>query len=355
MNVLNAILGGSRPKPRLTALALAVLVLSAGCRSTRTRNIMTVTGTVPAADMGITLTHEHVLVDFTGADRVGEAGYDPDSAASVILPHLLRLRDLGCTTFVECTPEHLGRDPALLRRLSMASGLRFLTNTGYYGAMENRFLPLSYYTEDANRIAKRWIAEWLYGIEGTGVRPGFIKIGFPEGHLSDTHRKLIRAAARTHLRTGLVIASHTGPAAGAFDQIEILREEGVDPSAWIWVHAQAEGSPDALVTGARLGAWISFDNIGWVSPDTLIPRLKTLRDRGCLGRVLLSQDAGWYSVGQPGGGKYRGHDAIFTGFLPALEKAGFTMDEIRAMMTDNPATAFEIRVRRPGHLSHRMK
>ena len=156
------------------------------------------------------------------------------------------------------------------------------------------------------------------------MRPGFIKIGFPEGHLSVTHSKLIRAAGRTHLRTGLVIASHTGPAAGAFDQIEILREEGVDPSAWIWVHAQAEGSPDALVTAAGLGAWISFDNIGWVPPDTLIPKLKILKDRGCLGRVLLSQDAGWYSVGQPGGGRYRGHDAIFTGFLPALEKAGFT-------------------------------
>ena len=335
--------------------ALAVLLLSAGCRSLRTGMVMTVMGPIPAAGMGVTLTHEHVLVDFTGADVEARPAYDPDSAVAAILPHLIRLRDLGCTTLVECTPEYLGRDAALLRRLSMASGLRLLTNTGYYGAMEGRFLPLSYYGEDANRIAKRWIAEWLYGIGETGVRPGFIKIGFPEGHLSDTHRKLVLAAARTHLRSGLVIASHTGPKAGAFDQIEILREEGVDPSAWIWVHAQAEGDPDALVTAARLGAWIAFDNIGWVPPDTLIPRLKILRDRGCLDRVLLSHDAGWYSVGQPGGGNYRGHGAIFTEFIPALEKAGFSKDQIRTIMEDNPAAAFAIRVRRAGSPAQRTK
>ena len=52
--------------------------------------------------------------------------------------------------------------------------------------------------------------------------------------------KLVRAAARAHLATGLTIAVHTGPAEGAFEQMEILKEEGVDPSAWIWVHAQGE-------------------------------------------------------------------------------------------------------------------
>ena len=77
----------------------------------------------PAAEMGVTLSHEHVLVDFTGADLEPERAYDPDSAVSVILPHLIRLRDLGCTTLVECTPAYLGRNPELLRRLSSQSGI----------------------------------------------------------------------------------------------------------------------------------------------------------------------------------------------------------------------------------------
>ena len=324
MKVLTAILRQVRTGLFSTALTLAVLTLPIGCKSNRTGKIMTVTGPVRPADMGVTLSHEHVLVDFTGRDGIAESRTNPDSAAAVILPHLIRLKDLGCRTLVECTPAFLGRDPALLLRLSKASGLSILTNTGYYAAMDNRYLPLSFYREDADRISRRWTDEWRHGIGGTGVRPGFIKIGLPPGPLSVTHRKLVRAAALTHLRTGLAIASHTGPAAGAFDQIEILREEGVDPSAWIWVHAQAEANSNALVTAARLGAWISFDDIGWVPPDSLIPRLKALKDRGYLDRVLLSQDAGWYSVGQPGGGKYRGHDAIFIEFLPALEKAGFS-------------------------------
>jgi phosphotriesterase-related protein len=57
--------------------------------------------------------------------------------------------------------------------------------------------------------------------------------------------------------------------------------------------------------------------------------------RKLLGKVLISQDAGWYHVGEPGGGDYRGYTYIYTDFLPRLEPAWR-----RQLMVENPARAF---------------
>jgi phosphotriesterase-related protein len=103
----------------------------------------------------MTLVHEHVLVDFVGADKVGRHRYDADEAFRVILPHLAALKQRGCRTLVECTPAYLGRDPVLLRRLSEKSGLYILTNTGYYGAANDKFVPAHAYEESAAQLAAR--------------------------------------------------------------------------------------------------------------------------------------------------------------------------------------------------------
>ena len=102
---------------------------------------MTVRGPIPPEEMGPTLPHEHVLVDFVGAREASRDRYDADEVYRVALPHLRRIREQGIRTLVECTPAYLGRDPALLRRLSEASGLHILTPTGYYGAGRGKYLP----------------------------------------------------------------------------------------------------------------------------------------------------------------------------------------------------------------------
>src|SRR3954447_10882443 len=89
--------------------------------------VMTVRGPIPPEEMGPTLPHEHVLVDFVGAKAASRDRYDADEVFRIALPHLRRVRDQGIRTLVDCTPAYLGRDPALLRRLSEASGVNILT------------------------------------------------------------------------------------------------------------------------------------------------------------------------------------------------------------------------------------
>jgi len=297
----------------------------------------TVRGPVEAAALGTTLVHEHVLVDFVGADKVTRRRYDEEEVFRAVMPHLLALKERGGRTLVECTPAWLGRDPALLRRLSEASGLHIVTNTGYYGAAGHKYLPAHAFEESAERLAERWTSEWRDGIEGTGIRPGFLKTGVDAGPLSPADRKLITAAALCHRRTGLRIHCHTGDGRAAMDILAVLDEQGVSPAAFVWVHAQNERDGALHRRAARMGAWIELDGIAENSRDAHVSAVMDLVRAGHLSRVLISQDAGWFHVGEAAGGSFRPYTFLFDGFLPGLRRAGLTEGDVRTLLVDNPA------------------
>jgi predicted metal-dependent phosphotriesterase family hydrolase len=329
---------------KVASAALPVLSASSLLRADEDKEkksrVMTVLGEVPSDELGTMLPHEHVLVDFIGADKVSSERYDADEAFRVMLPHLKQASKAGCQAVAECTPAYLGRDPKLLKRLSIESGVKLLTNTGYYGAGQGKYLPQHAFQESVDELANRWIKEWRDGIGDTGIRPGFIKIGVDAGKLTEVNMKLVQAAARCHLETGLTIAGHTGDGQAALQQVDILKQAGVSPSAWIWVHAQSEKNPEIHLQVARSGAWVEFDGVGDSSIEQHVELVQNMKRAGLLGRVLLSHDAGWYSVGESSGGKMRGYDTMFTRFLPALQTAGITPDEINLLTVTNPASAF---------------
>jgi phosphotriesterase-related protein len=323
----------------------SIFILSQ-CSSKNEQIIMTVKGPIPASEMGITLTHEHILVDFIGADSITEKRWDISKVKKIVLPYLEQVKELGCRTFIDCTPAYLGRDPVLLKSISDSSGLNILTNTGFYGAGNDKYMPGYAFVETADQIAQRWIEEWDKGIDGTGIKPGFIKIGVASSSLSDLHKKLVTAAARTHLSTGLTIASHTGPSIPAFEELDILRKEGVSPEAFIWIHAQVEKDITSHIKAAKMGAWISLDGINDNNLDDYIRLLKNMKENKLLAKVLLSHDAGWYHPGEENGGEYRGYSTLFIRLLPLLRKENFSEREIHQLLVTNPAEAFTIRVRK---------
>lgn len=311
-------------------------------------SILTVKGPIEPSQMGKVLSHEHIMVDFADASNVAPDRYDAAEVFNVVLPYLREARRSGCDAFFDFTPTYLGRDPEILRRLSEATGVHIVTNTGYYGARGDVHLPPHAWTDSVNQLAERWILEFEKGIGETGIKPGFIKIGADPGSLSEIDAKLVRAAARAHLATGLTIAVHTGPAEGAFEQMEILAAEGVDLSAWIWVHAQNEPDKRRHVEAAQRGAWVAFEGINPQSEAMRLEQLLNMKENGLLNRVLISQDAGWYSVGEENGGDFQGYSYLLDSFVPAMRGAGFTQDEVMMLLERNPAEAFTVRVRAAG-------
>lgn len=301
--------------------------------------VQTVLGPASPETLGPTLMHEHVLVDFIGADQVSRDRYDRGEAFAKALPFLEQARADGLHTLVECTPAWLGRDVELLRRLSRESGIAIVTNTGYYGAADDKFVPAHAWKETAEQLSARWIAEARDGIEGTGIRPGFMKIGVDPGPLSAIDAKLVRAAGLTHRATGLAIGSHTGDGVAATAQLDLLEAMGVPPSAFVWIHAQNETDGDLHVRAAERGAWVEFDGVSEDSFDAHKTMVLHMYERGHIGRTLISHDAGWYHVGEPEGGTFRPFSLIFRRFMPELRKAGLTPEAKRRLLVDNPREA----------------
>jgi len=305
-------------------------------------HVMTVQGKIKPKKMGKTLIHEHILVDFIGASETGYHRWEKDKVIEKMTPYLLEIKEQGYSTLVDCTPAFLGRDPVLLKTLSENTGINIITNTGLYGAYDNKYLPDFAFHETAEQLADRWTGEVENGIEGTGVYPGFIKMSVNQAALSDLHKKLIRAAGLTHLRTGLTIASHTGTAVPALEQLEILESMGVKGSAFVWVHAQNENDHEMYRQAAAKGAWISIEGIRQESMLERIEKIVWLKEAGLLSNTLVSHDGGWYDPEKPGGGTINGFTLIADEVVPELQKRGFSDNEVDTLFKENPAKVFSI-------------
>ncbi|WP_153640108.1 phosphotriesterase [Prolixibacter sp. NT017] len=332
---------------RLNRVMLVLMAASLfSCQHDKSK-IMTVTGEIPASQMGVTLSHEHILVDFIGADSISPDRYNREDVVKRVLPYLEALKQYNVNTFVDGTPQFLGRDPELLKELSEKTGMNFITNTGWYAAGNYKYLPQEAFDLSAEEIAARWIDEAKNGIGDTGIKPGFIKIGVNDP-MTEMDVKIVKAACITHLATGLTIMSHTGLAGPAFSQLKILDEYGVAPSAFIWTHAMIEPKMDKILTAADMGTWIGFDNLTpeYKMVSRMLDLLKYFKAARRLDRVLISQDAGWYSPGESNGGDFREYSTIFDTLMILLDRGGYTMDEINQILVTNPENAFTIRVRK---------
>jgi phosphotriesterase-related protein len=324
-------------------LMLIALMLFLGCSSKKDKNIViTVKGTISDSEMGTTLIHEHILVDFIGPETTGYHRWVREEVINKVLPYLQEAKEHGVSTILECTPAYLGRDPLLLKTLSEKSGVNILTNTGFYAAIKDKYIPSFAFEIDADSIAEIWINEFEQGIEGTGIRPGFIKISVDTNSvLSELDEKIVRAAIITHRETGLTIVSHSIPDAPAFAQLNLIEQEGILPEAWVWTHA-GEGTAEGRLRAAHKGAWISLDSVNKEELDLVLSMINDLKSAGLMHRVLISHDAGWFDPDEPDGEEFVGYTDIFNHLVPALKENDFSQSEINQLLIENPKNAYKI-------------
>ncbi len=313
---------------------------------TRSR-IQTVRGPIPAGRLGPTLIHEHIMCDFIGAEKTDPSRWSVDEVTRVMTPYLRQLKERGFTGFVDCTPAFIGRDPRVLKRLAEETGLHLLTNTGLYGGAGDQYVPAYAWKESASELAGRWITEWEHGIEDTGIRPGFIKTGVDEATgdppaLSEIDAKLIRAAAQASRQTGLACVCHTGGGPAGLAATRLFIQEGGAPARFIVAHSDGHGLPINNQI-ADLGAWVSFDAISRRPIQEHVALVKAMV-KNHVGRLLLSHDNGWYSVGEKGGGEIRDYNTLHDEFLPALRREGMSEALLRRLTVENPAKAFSLSI-----------
>ncbi len=309
--------------------------------------IMTVRGAVDRKEIGKSLVHEHILVDFSSAEEqiVIDDNLRND-IVEVMLPYLVEIKELGYNSFFECTPKYVGRDVKILRILSEKTGLNIITNTGFYGAGEDKHVPKKYRQLSPEDFAEMWINEWKNSIED-GIKPGFIKTAVNPGPLNDIDEKLIRASAFAHLETGLTVACHTGEKQCALEVAKIFEEEKVDLSALIIVHSDAIEDFDVHLELLDRGAFLEYDSVGARPIEYHLNLIERVIKERFIDRILISHDAGWFTVGKPKESQnIRPYTDISYKLIPKLVERNIGEDIINRLLVDNPGEAFDIRVRR---------
>ena len=302
--------------------------------------IYSVHGKVEIENLGVSLTHEHIMSGF-GLEPSYIGKYNKDSLLMQVVPYLKKVKATGVKTIFDCTSVYFGRNVNLLREISDASGVEIITNTGYYAGANDQYVPETAYELSIEEIAKIWIDEFENGIDDTGIKPGFIKLAFDKG-VSEIDSKLFAAGLLTHLSTGLTLAVHTENNTQAVEkQFQLLDQYKVSPSAWVWVHASKMDDVDLLVETAKKGGWISLDKFKTPEAEDYISRLTILKEKGVLNKVLLSHDGNSFNRGRP----IREYHAVLTHLVPALKDNGFSDEDINQILVINPQNAFKIRVR----------
>jgi phosphotriesterase-related protein len=307
-------------------------------------SVMTVTGPVPAADLGLTLIHEHIFLDLT-RDVAGRNSLlnDPELAYR----ELLLFKQTGGTTLVDQTTGGLrGHDHDItptkhalaVRDMARRTGLQVVLGAGWY---REPYYERRLWRMRTAEIAEELVRDVTAGIDGTDVRAGLLgEIGSHFTWISPVEERVFRAVARAHRRTGVSIATHALNAPVGLDQLDVLGEEGVDPRRVIVGHVQSYPVHEYHEALVRRGAFVSFDRLGFPQPyehERMLQGIKALVDEGHVGHVVLSQDVCWRTDYVAYGG--RGYAFVPTGLRAELAALGIGDEPFHRMTVDNPRRA----------------
>lgn len=311
--------------------------------------INSVLGPLDTADLGFTLSHDHIVLSSAGIRQVYPEFVDRAQVIRDAIEHLTECKAEGVDTIVDVTTLDLGRDVELLAEVSEKSGVNIVCCTGTW-----RDIPRAFWESDPDDIAPLYIREIEEGIEGTGIKAGIIKVANDAEGVTPEGEIILRAAARASKATGVPISAHSwSPGRVGNQQIEIFKDEGLDMASLYIGHSNDTTDLDYLTGLAKAGVWIGMDRTPG-SPMREAPSgeertrtLKALIDHGHADRVMVGHDWSVYlgTVGKATRRIYAEHNPdrflyITRRQLPRLRELGVAEDDIRRVTVDNPRRFF---------------
>ena len=337
----------------------------------------TVLGPVAGDAMGITLPHEHLLIDFKVMFKEPEAAADKGRAlAPVSMANLgwvrqnfssnldnLRLLDedvardeallfkqAGGQTMVDPTSGGLSRDPEALARVARSTGLHIVMGAGYYVQAAH---PPALSQRGVDDIAREIVGDITTGVGTSGVRAGLIgEIGctWP---WTDGEKKVVRAAVAAQRETGAPLMIHPGRSPRAPMQIlELVEKEGGNLKRTIMCHIERTiADRRHLMDLAATGCYLEYDLFGLetsfypYNPDFDMPndggrmsQILRLIEDGHGRQVLMSHDIAYKHCLTKWGGF--GYHHLLLNVVPRLRRKGLDDRAIRGLIVDNPRRAF---------------
>jgi len=335
----------------------------------------TVLGLVEGKDLGVTLPHEHLVVDGKAfyaepsgatnrglADKLVDMGnlswlrYHPFENLDNVrlldeqeaIDEVMLFKKAGGNTIVDVTSIGVGRDPKALARISRTIGLNVIMGAGYYTA-PSQSPEMSSKTEE--EITEEIVRDITIGVGDSGICAGIIGETGGSWPLQDNERKVMRAATHAQQLTGASINIHPGRKTEApLEIVEILDDAGADLSRVIMSHIDARiRDHSRRCKLAKTGCSIEYDLWGWeghfpsywtadlldLPNDTQrVYEIRQLIDEGYLNQILISHDICVKSRRVCYGGWGYAHISNYV--VPMMLKRGMTNEQINTIMAENP-------------------
>ena len=233
-----------------------------------TRALFTTLGPLTADRLGMILPHEHVYVDLRTPDVPGYASGVAADVVRLMAPQIEAIKALGITALVECTTGGVGRRADLDLAVSQATNFPIVVPTGNY---REPWIPEWVRTASDAELEAWMLRELTERFDEADYRAGWIKLSAGDDGITPLEEKILRAATRAAVATGAVIGSHTIKGRVVLDQLDIIAAEGGRADRFISIHTQAEKDFGLNLAVAERGAFIEYDNIGWVDDGELLP------------------------------------------------------------------------------------
>jgi phosphotriesterase-related protein len=308
--------------------------------------VETVNGPIDVEELGLTLIHEHFrTIDEAGRFQFPHL-YDEQGEWDAAVSDADAVKRHGVRTVVDPGAMFLYRDATFSRRVADESGLQIVLATGVY---TYDHLPQFLLNRDEDAVAAIFVHEIENGIQGTGIRPAFIKCAADEPGITPNIEKIHRAAARASNQTGKPIMAHSRPASGTgLEQMRIFEEEGVDPAKVQVAHTGDTDDLDYIDKLLATGCWIGMDRYGldiYLPTERRNATMLALLERGHADRMFISQDycstIDWFPLEVQGYLKANevpkwSMTFLFEEVIPELKERGMTDDQLDQMMVENP-------------------
>ena len=340
--------------------------------------VRTVLGDIAPDDLGITLCHEHLLIDLKRVfdepdDEFGkEMARKPVELATLgwnranyinnldnvglyvereVIEEISRYCAAGGATLVEVTPVDIGRNPEGLVRIAEAAGLNVIMGCGYYVYGTH---PDDMETRPEDVLVEEMVGDVTDGVGRTEIKSGIIgEIGctWP---LHKNERKVLRAAARAQTATGAALTIHPGRDARAPAEIlDVIDGAGGDVTRTIMGHLDRTlHHYAAFKEFAESGCFLEFDMFGMESayypfgPSDMpndgrrIDLIMHLIEDGHLDQILVSHDIAFKHLLVRYGGNGYGH--ILQNAVPKMRTKGMSASQIDTVLKANPRRALTI-------------
>jgi phosphotriesterase-related protein len=336
--------------------------------------VQTVLGPIEPEKLGVTITHEHLLIDMTcyfevpeeASERAWiEAPLTMDRLGSVMprwtysrdthrllddraaAEEAVRFKICGGGSVVDATSIGIARDPLALARISRATGLNVIMGASHY-------VPVSHPPDMTRRteetIADNIIRDITFGVGDTGIRSGIIGEVGNFWPTSDNQVKVLRASAHAQRQTGAPILIHPGFHPDSPPHIiETLRKAGADLSRVIMGHLDVFNDRRWYRDLADTGCMLEWDGFGFEDTaihdvgDQTAHMLSDVQRMGIIeyligagfgDRILISHDVCTKNQYSRYGGK--SFDHILSNIVPRMRKRGFTEQHINSILVENP-------------------